>query len=330
MSRVERLARRVDDFQQRHRPIAFLYGVVKKFGDDRAGSLAALLVYYAVLSLFPLLLVLVTILGLVAGSDPTIERDILNSALKQFPVIGEQLRTNVHALERGSGLGLAVGLLWLVWSSVGISQAGQHAMAEVWNIRGVRRPGYWPRLARSALFIVLLALFLVVSTGLAWVASYPIHGLGEAWRVGSGLVSALVNMATYLVAFRVLTPSDVALRQLAPGAVAGGLAWTVLQAVGGYLVGHYVRDATPVYGFFAIVLGLIFWIYIGAQMTLYSAELNVVLARHWWPRGLVQPPLTRADKAYLVALAKEEERFKEQTVEVRFAEPKTPQTPGED
>jgi YihY family inner membrane protein len=329
MSRVERLAKAVDDFQQRHRPIAFLYAVVKKFGDDRAGSLAALLVYYALLSLFPLLLVLVTVLGLVAGSDPGIERSILNSALKQFPVIGEQLRSNVHALERGSGLGLAIGLLWLIWSSVGISQAGQHAMAEVWNIRGVRRPGYWARLVRSGLFIVLLAAFLVISTGLAWVASYPSHGLGEAWRVGGGLVSAVVNMATYLVAFRVLTPSGVETRQLVPGAAIAGLAWTGLQTVGGYLVGHYVRDATPVYGFFAFILGLIFWIYLGAQLTLYCAELNVVLARRWWPRGLVQPPLTRADKEALVALTKEEQRFREQEVEVRFVEPNTPGGPDE-
>jgi YihY family inner membrane protein len=321
MSRVERLARGVDDFQQRHRPIAFLYAVVKKFGDDKAGSLAALLVYYALLSLFPLLLILVTVLGLVAGSDPSIQGDILNSALKQFPVIGEQLRTNVHALERGSGLGLAIGLLWLVWSSVGISQAGQQAMAEVWNIRGIRRPGYWARLARSGLFIVLLAAFLVVSTGLAWLASYPSHGVSMAWRVGGGVVSAICNAVTYLVAFRVLTPSSVRLRQLGPGAVAGGLAWTVLQTVGGYLVGRYVRDATPVYGFFAIILGLIFWIYLGAQMTLYCAELNVVLARRWWPRGLVQPPLTRADKEVLVAMAKEEERFKGQEVDVRFTGP---------
>ncbi|HWC39527.1 MAG TPA: YihY/virulence factor BrkB family protein [Acidimicrobiales bacterium] len=321
MSRVERLARGVDGFQQRHRPLAFLYGVVKKFGDDRAGTLAALLVYYALLSLFPALLILVTVLGLVASSDPSIERDIVNSALKQFPVIGEQLRSNVHALERGSGPGLTIGLLWLVWSSIGISQAGQHAMAEVWNIRGVRRPGYWARLVRSGLFIGLVAIFLVVSTGLSWVASYPIQGVGEAWRVGGGLVSAVVNVATYLVAFRVLTPNVVRTRQLVPGAIAAGLAWTVLQTIGSYLVGRYVRDATPVYGFFAIILGLIFWIYLGAQVTLYCAELNVVVARRWWPRGLVQPPLTRADKEVLVAMAKEEERFKEEQVDVHFAEP---------
>ena len=320
MSRVERLARWLDAFQQRHGPIAFLYGVVKKFGDDKAGSLAALVVYYALLSLFPLLLILVTVLGLVAGSDPDIERRILNSALGQFPVIGDQLRANIHALERNSATGLVVGLLWLLWSSIGVSQAGQLAMAQIWNIRGVRRPNYWGRLARSGLFIVLLSAFIVASTGLAWLASYPSHGFSMLWRVGGGVVSGVLNVATYLVAFRVLTPAVVGVRQLVPGAAAGGLVWTVLQTVGGYLVARYVRGATPVYGFFAGVLGLIFWIYLGAQVTLYCAELNAVLANRWWPRGLVQPPLTAADKEVLTALAREEERFAEQRIDVRFGQ----------
>jgi uncharacterized BrkB/YihY/UPF0761 family membrane protein len=137
------------------------------------------------------------------------------------------------------------------------------------------------------------------------------------------LLSAVVNIATYLVAFRVLTPKQIRWRDLLPGAVAGGLVWTLMQTAGGYLVGRYVRSASPVYGFFALFLGLIFWIYLGAQVTLYCAELNVVLTRRWWPRGLVQPPLTAADQAALVAMAKQEERFKEEEVEVRFAEPES-------
>jgi hypothetical protein len=64
-----------------------------------------------------------------------------------------------------------------------------------------------------------------------------------------------------------------------------------LQAVGGYLVGHYLRHTSQVYGVFAIVLGLLFWLYLGAQLTLYAAEVNVVAARRLWPRSVLQPPL---------------------------------------
>jgi len=63
MNPVERVVRRIDGFQQSHRPLALGFGVIKKFGDDRAGSLAALIAYYGFLAVFPLLLLLTTILG---------------------------------------------------------------------------------------------------------------------------------------------------------------------------------------------------------------------------------------------------------------------------
>ena len=135
MNALERGLRRLDAFQQRHRPTAFAFAVIKKFGDDRGGSLAALLTYYAFLSLFPLLLLLVTGLGFVLGHNPDIEKRVVDSALSEFPIIGPQLGKSVNALQ-GSGLALVVGLVGLVWGSLGVSQAAQHAMAEVWNIPG--------------------------------------------------------------------------------------------------------------------------------------------------------------------------------------------------
>ena len=74
------------------------------------------------------------------------------------------------------------------------------------------------------------------------------------------------------------------------GKAVAGIAWQVLQAVGGYLVGDYLRHTSQVYGVFAIVLGLLFWLYLGARLTLYAAEVNVVAARQLWPRSLLQPP----------------------------------------
>jgi quercetin dioxygenase-like cupin family protein len=97
-----------------------------------------------------------------------------------------------------------------------------------------------------------------------------------------------VNVGLFLLVFRVLTPRQIPTRQLIAGALVAGVAWQVLQAVGGYLVGHYLRRTSEVYGLFAIVLGLLFWLYLGAQLTLYAAEVNVVAARRLWPRSLLQ------------------------------------------
>jgi uncharacterized BrkB/YihY/UPF0761 family membrane protein len=104
------------------------------------------------------------------------------------------------------------------------------------------------------------------------------------------VAAAAVNVGLFLLAFRVLTPRQIPARQLLAGALVAGVAWQALQAVGGYLVGHYLRHTSQVYGVFAIVLGLLSWLYLGARLTLYAAEVNVVAARRLWPRSLLQPP----------------------------------------
>ena len=157
MNPAERVVRRVDTFQQHHRVPGFVFGVVKKFGDDRAGSLAALIAYYSFLAVFPLLLLLVTILGFVAQNNPDFRDRLVDSTLVDFPIIGDQIARNVSSL-RATGLGLVISLIGLAWGSLGFTQAGQHAMAEVWNVRGVDRPGFFPRLARGASIIGVLGL----------------------------------------------------------------------------------------------------------------------------------------------------------------------------
>jgi membrane protein len=82
---------RLDRFQRRNRALAVPFAVVRKFGDDQAGNLAGLLAYYGFFSLFPLLLVLVTVLGFVLSGRPRLQSRILDSAQAQFPVIGDQI-----------------------------------------------------------------------------------------------------------------------------------------------------------------------------------------------------------------------------------------------
>src|SRR5438270_1346442 len=114
MPDFQRAVRRVDEFQQRHRPLAFVFAVVKKFGDDQGGNLCALITYYGFLSLFPLLLVLTTVLSFVLKGHPGLQHDILNSALADFPVIGTEIKKNVGEIH-GSGLGLVLGIIGTFW-----------------------------------------------------------------------------------------------------------------------------------------------------------------------------------------------------------------------
>ncbi len=318
MNPIERAVRRVDALQQRHKASAFVFGIIKKYGDDNGGVLTANLAHSSFVSVFPLLLVLVTILGLVASGDPALRQQAVNAVAKQVPLIGHQLTGNVHTLRRSSVVGLVIGFAALVWGMAGLAQAGQFTMAQVWNLPGPARPGYLQRLGRAALFLGVLGLGVIVTTLLTGLGTFG-HD-STVIVVGVDALAAAANIGMYLVAFRVLTPSGIPIRQLVPGAVAGGLAWTVLQALGTYLVHHFLHSDS-VYGVFATVLGLLAWIYLAVEITVYAAETNVVLARRLWPRTIVQPPLTEADRAVLSAQALQNQRRDDQHVQVSFSTP---------
>ncbi len=315
MNPIERVIRRVDAVQQRHRVPAFVFGVIKKYGDDNGGILAASLAHSSFVALFPLLLILVTILGLVAAVDPALREHAFAAINKQVPLIGHQLTSNVHELQRSSTIGLVVGLLLLAWGSAGLAQTGLFTMAQVWNLPGPARPGYVQRLGRAGEFLGVLGLGVIVTTLLAILSTYG--QVGAVVAVLVEIAAIATNIGMYLIGFRVLTPKSVAFRALVPGAVAGGVAWTVLQALGTYLVRHLLH-VNSVYGVFATVLGLLAWIYLAVQIVVYSAELNVVVARKLWPRSILQPPLTKADRLVLADQALQNQRRDDQRVDVSF------------
>jgi uncharacterized BrkB/YihY/UPF0761 family membrane protein len=264
--------------------------------------------------LFSLLLVLVTIVGLVASGDPALRHEALNAVASQVPLIGHQLAGNVHQLRRSSVTGLVAGLLALTWGTTGLAQAGLFTMAQVWNLPGPARPGYLQRLGRAGLFLGGLGLGVIVTTLLTSLGAYGHHAVAIV-VFGEALAGA-ANIGMYFTGFRVLTPKGVPACKLVPGAVAGGVAWTVLQALGTYLVHHFLRSAS-VYGVFATVLGLLAWTFLG-EITVYAAEINVVLARRLWPRSIIQPPLTRADRAVLAAQALQNQRRNDQHADVSY------------
>ena len=311
MNPIERGLRRLDQAQQRHKPTAFVVGVVKKYGDDNGGTLASSVAHSAFVSVFPLLLILVTILGLIASSDPAVRADVLKAVANQFPQIGTELTKNVHALRRSSIIGLIVGFLGLTWGVTGLAQSGLFTMEQVWNLPGPARPEYVQRLGRAMLFLGVLGAGVIVTTGLTALGTFGHHLV--VFVVLADILAVVVNVGLYFISFRVLTPKGVPSQALVAGATVGGAGWTALQALGNYLVHHYLHSDT-VYGYFGTVLGLVTWLYFGVQLSVYAAEVNVVLSRHLWPRSIVQPPLTEADRSSMALQALQNQRRPEQQV----------------
>ncbi len=309
-----------DRFQQRHRWVGFPLAVLQKYSDDQGGYLAATITYYALFAIFPLLLVLTTVLGFVLQGHPDLERRIVDSALSQFPVIGPQLS---HSSLHGSKLALAFGIVAALWAGTGVFLASQNAMNQLWGVPFKRRPDPLHARGRALMLLLLLGGGALATTILASLATVGAR-LGLTWRSGSLVLSTALNIGLFWVGFRLLAAREVSWRQLRGGAIAAGILYELLQTLGGYYVGHILKHAGNVYGTFGLVIGLLSWIYLSAHITLLAAEANVVAARELWPRSfslVIEQPATGADRRALTQRGKIEERRQDETVSVDFPNP---------
>jgi membrane protein len=315
----------LDAYQRRHRWLGFPLAVIYKFGDDQGLYLAALITYYGFLSLFPLLLLLVTILGFLIHGDPHLQAKIVNSALVDFPVIGSQLRGNLHALS-GSGVGLVVGILGTLYGCLGAAGATQNAFNRAWAVPRNQRPNPITLRIRSLVLLLVIGSGVLMATGLAGLTTgagaFGVN-VGTAVRVGAILLATLVNVGLFVLAFRVLTAREVATRNLRTAAVLAGIGWELVQLLGTYFVAHVLKGAPEAYGVFGLVLGLIAWIYLLAVVTVLAAEIAVVSQRHLWPRALLtlftdQIELTAADKRAYTAYAQSERYKGFEVIDVTF------------
>jgi membrane protein len=305
----------LDRRQQQSPRLGFVAAVVKKFGDDQAGQLAALIAYYGFVSLFPLLLVLVTILGFVLQGDPAEQKKILDGTLGQFPILSTTLKPRSL---KGSGLALAIGLVGSLLAGLGIMGAAQNAFNRIWSVPFKRRPNFLFARLRSLGMLAILGTLTVISTVAAGFVGSSSHG---ALAVAAGiLVAFALNLALFTIAFKLLTAVELSWRELLPGVIVAAVLWQLLQHLGGYYLDHELKRTGPLYGIFALVLGLLAWLYIGAQLTIFAAEVNVVRVRKLWPRSFFSEPLLDADKRALTSSAEVEERVEQENVEVSFDE----------
>ena len=323
---------RLDGYQRRHRWLGMPIAVLYKFFDDQGTYQAALLTYYGFVSLFPLLLLLTTGLGYALHGNAHLQQRVLNSALGQFPVIGDQIGANIHSFH-GNTFALVIGALGSLYGALGIAQAAQNALNRIWAVPHYRRPNPLKGRLRSLLLLALLAAGVILTTALAALsATSHVFGVDISWaaRIGAVALSIALNATLLLLTFQVLTARDLHRAQLWPEALAGAVLWQTLLAASTYSVSHTLRGATPTYGMFAIVLGLLTWLYLGATTFILCAQSATVRARRLWPRNLLAPftddiTLTGADKRAYTSYATTESYKAFEEVRVHF-DPNPPAT----
>jgi membrane protein len=312
----------LDRFQRRHPAAGLPLAVLYKYVDDSGGYLAALLTYYALVSFFPLLLLLSTVLGFVLVGHPDLQRRVLGSAVSQFPIVGRQIQD-----PRGIGggpAGLIVGIVGSIYGSLGVAQAAQYAMNTAWRVPRHKRP--------NALFSRLRSLLLVATAGLAVVATTVLSAIGGSHlnsalavllRVGVLAASVVLNAGIFLFVFRVSTPRVLTVRQVAPGAIGVAVVWQLLQSFGVVYVRHVVQHASDTDAVFAVVLGLIAFLYLTSAAVVLCVELNVVVVDNLYPRSLLTPftddvRLTPADKVAYTDQAQAQQMKGDEDIDVQF------------
>jgi membrane protein len=324
---VSRVVVGVDGYQRRHRWVGLPLGVAYKFADDQGGYLTALMTYYGFVSLFPLLLLLVTVLGFVVQNDPGLQQRVLDSALANFPVIGDQIGTNIHSFH-GSVVGLVIGIAGSLYGGLGVVQATQSALNKMWGVSRNARPDPVRARLRSVLLLAVGAVTLGITTALSALSALA-DGAGPsgvAVRAGAVIAAIALDAGLFMVACRVLTGRRLAAADIWAGALLAGVVWQGLQWAGAFGLDHMVKGATATYGMFAIVLGLLAWIYCGALTFVACAELTVVRVRRLWPRSLLTPftdhvDLTPADRRAYTSYAETEQHKGFQHIDVDFEAP---------
>lgn len=305
-----------DNYQRRHKSFGFPLAVVKKYGEDQAGRQAALLTYYAFLAIFPLLLVLTTVLKVLIRNDEVLRSKIIDGATNYFPVIGSELQRNVHTLG-STGWILAIGVLLTLFGARGVADVLRDSINHIWQVPLARRSGFPHGMLKS------FAIILVGGAGLILapvISGYAVSMGGHGWLVRglALLITLTILYLMFLVLVRIALPTKVPIRKLRPAAVISTIGLVLLQVSGSLVLTHQLKHFNSLYGTFAVVLGLLFWLYLQAQLFYYAIETASVRALNLWPRAIDQQSLTPQDRKALRLHIERSNLSRETEVTVKF------------
>lgn len=323
--------RKVDRFQRRHPVVGFPLAVVYKYFDDQGPFLAAIISFYAFIAIFPLMLISTSILGFFLQGDPELRDRLLDTALNQFPIVGDQLRSREGL--RGSTPAIIVGALAATYGSVNLGQAAQNAAHITWAVpRNSRTNAVLQRL-RSLVLLSFAGLgILALALASSLLANPDVIGV-DAGDLGGviRIVGFLVTSVIFVGLFRLVSGGRASTRSVLPGALTVSVLWQLLQLVGNSFVTNVIGAAEQQMNqTFALVLVLVAFLYLSGLMIVLGFEINVVLRRRLYPRALLTPftdrvSPTEADLKAYTGYAKSQRHKGFQSIESTFEKrPKDP------
>ena len=292
MSTTKRLFQRFDRLQQSHRTLAFIVAVIKKYGDDQTGNRAALLTYYGFLALFPLLLVLTTVTQIIAASHQNIQNDIVSAATSYFPVLGDQLSSHIHTLHK-TGFALIVGILFTLYGARGVANAFRQGVTHIWGIPRSKQDSFPASTLKNLIIIIVGGVgFIAAAICTSFAAN---AGHGPLFRTVSLLINVFILFWLFTFLLKITLPKNVRLQETYLAAACASIGLVILQLIGGYLLTRQLKNLDALYSYFALALGLMFWIYLQAQVLFYALEIATVHNKKLWPRSISEPQQKHSD-----------------------------------
>ncbi|QIG45055.1 YihY/virulence factor BrkB family protein [Nocardioides anomalus] len=319
----------LDRAQRKRSVLGFPVATFYKFFDDQGPYLAAIISFYALLAIFPLLLLAVTIFGFFLQGDAELQKRVIDSALGTFPIIGDELGRPERL--QGSTTSTVVGILAATYGSLGLGQALQNALNTTWSVPRNRRPNLVRlRLKSLGLLVIAGASVLAITTVSTIGSETEVFGprLDTTLRWAVRLLTVLLIGLVLTAVFRLAAARRHHLGRAAPGAFTVAVLWQGLQYVGTVYTTRVLRETAGMSGVFGLVLGLIGVIYVAAFVGVLGMEVNTVLARRLWPRSLAslfvdRSDLTEADRRAYASYVRAQMHKSAEIVEVSFEDPQT-------
>jgi membrane protein len=319
----------LDRTQRKRSILGFPVATFFKFIDDQGPYLAAIISFYALLAIFPLLLLAVTIFGFILQGNPDFQERVIDSALGTFPIIGDELGRPDRL--QGSTTSTVVGIVAATYGSLGLGQALQNALNVAWSVPRNKRP--------NPVALRLKSLALVVIAGISVLAITTVSTIGSETEIFGPRVDATLTWVIRLVTvlligllltavFRLAAARRHHLGRAAPGAFTVAALWQVLQYVGTLYTTRVLAETREMTFAFGMVLGLIGIIYVASLIGVIGIEVNVVLARRLWPRSIRtlfvdRGELTEADRRAYASYVRAQQHKTLENVEVTFKDPET-------
>lgn len=311
MNIIRKTIASIDSWQRRRSFTAFPYAVIKKYGEDQASYQAALLTYYGFLSLFPLLLVLTTLVSIFGGQNEALGRTVVDAMTDYFPVFGEQLSSNIQGIDKGGGP-LVIGILLTLYGARGVADVFRTGVNHIWQTPRLDRDGFPVGLGKSFAIIAIGGIgFLLanITSGFAAAA-----GQGLIFRGAALLLNVFILYWLFKIILNLSLAKKVLAKNVRSAALTAAVGLVFLQVVGTIVVTNQLNNLDAVYSYFAVALGLLFWLYLQSQVIYYAVEIASVRTLKLYPRGMQDSNLTEADERALERQAVREKRLDDEKI----------------